>query len=361
VRFDNCHYVPCLRWKQGEYQALLRLTDESKCSLTPLIEVPEIGYDFEAGKPSKTLDDHLAPFATRVDAKWRSRSCFVDLVLIDRHQRMADGTHPVRFVHDQLRAKACSAVPVFGFDRDADFRRAVQDVVAQDGRGLCLRVSLEEAARGIRPDVEEVLQQTELSPEDVDLVLDLGSPNFVPIDGFAKLLTSVVGHIPRLKGWRTFSIIGTSFPPSMAEVKSSPETLPRSEWLVYRRLCAELASEGMRLPTFGDYGISHPDLLDLDMRLVKPSASIRYTINDAWHVIKGPNVRDHGYSQYRGHCLDLVSCAVFMGSDFSWGDNYIAECAVGKASTGNLTTWRAVGTNHHLEKVVADIASLSAP
>ena len=53
-----------------------------------------------------------------------------------------------------------------------------------------------------------------------------------------------------------------------------------------------------------------------------------------------------------------MASAGSMGPEFSEGDRYISECAGGSAGTGNLTTWRKVGTNHHLEKVVRDISSL---
>lgn len=69
MSFDHHRYVPCLRWKQGEYQAMLRLSEPAKDFITPLIEVPEIGFDFAKGRPSKTVDDHLEPFAKRVTKK----------------------------------------------------------------------------------------------------------------------------------------------------------------------------------------------------------------------------------------------------------------------------------------------------
>ena len=77
MTFDHEHYVPCLRWKQGEYQAVLRLSKAAKQSLTPFIEVPEIGFDFETKTENKTIDDHLAPFAGRVRKKWGQEPCFV--------------------------------------------------------------------------------------------------------------------------------------------------------------------------------------------------------------------------------------------------------------------------------------------
>ncbi len=78
MKFDHKHYVPCLRWKLGEYQAVLDLRSSTRKSITPLIEVPEIGFDFERRTASKTIDNHLKPFPKRVRDKWGSRFCFVD-------------------------------------------------------------------------------------------------------------------------------------------------------------------------------------------------------------------------------------------------------------------------------------------
>ena len=58
TRYD---YVPILKWRQGEYQALLRLNDPVKDRIVPLIEVTPPDFDFETRTPTKTLDEHLVP------------------------------------------------------------------------------------------------------------------------------------------------------------------------------------------------------------------------------------------------------------------------------------------------------------
>src|SRR5688572_30233366 len=110
MNFNHCHYVPVLRWKQGEYQAVRLLSENAKEIITPLIEVAERGFDFETKTVKKTLDQHLAPFGKRIEAKWERRRCFVDLNLINPAERMADGRHPVRFIFDDLGARGCTAV-----------------------------------------------------------------------------------------------------------------------------------------------------------------------------------------------------------------------------------------------------------
>ena len=362
MSFDYRHYVPCLRWKLGEYQAVLQLSASDRELITPLIEIPEIGYDFETATPKKSCDEHLSPQAKRINNKWGDGLCFVDLNHIGAEQRMINGTHPVTYIFSGLREAECSAIPVTSLDRDEQYQQAVKRVVQQDGQGICLRISLEQAAKTtIGQDIEALLKKLEVQIRECDLILDYGAPNFEPIAGFSKVIKHIIRKLPNLIEWRTFSILGTSFPYSMAEVKGRAELLPRYEWILYKKLVSSLNDAGVRLPTFGDYAISHPNMPNLDWRLVKPAATIRYTANDAWYIIKGPNVRDNKFTQYRDHCRSVIVSTHYCGTTFSKGDQYIADCAKGTASTGNLTTWRKVGTNHHLAKVLKDIANLFSP
>src|SRR5262249_6234751 len=150
--------------------------------------------------------------------------------------------------------------------------------------------------------------------KDCDLILDLGAPNFLPLEGFAQLVASIIGKLPDLAKWRTFTLVGTSFPSTMAELTTAQSVVPRNEWLLYKLLTPRLRRAGIRIPTFGDYVINHPEVLQMDMRFLKPSATIRYTIDDAWFIVKGPNVRDHGYRQYVDHCKTVISSSHYMGA-----------------------------------------------
>jgi hypothetical protein len=149
----------------------------------------------------------------------------------------------------------------------------------------------------------------------------------------------------------------------MGNIKKQEEIIPRYEWQLYKALVNALKKASLRLPAFGDYVINHPKLLEIDPRIANPSATIRYTIDNSWYIVKGKNVRDKkfGFKQYRNLCRQVLASGYYCGLDFSWGDNYIQECASGTGKTGNLSTWRQVGTNHHIEKVTRDIASFYAP
>lgn len=356
----NMLYVPCLRWKQGEYQAVLNLSDHSKKLMTPLIEVPEIGFDFEKKIPVRSIDKHLEPFGKRVKTKWGLSSCFVDLRLIEANERVIDGIHPLEYVFDDLRSKGCLAIPVTGLDRDQAYQNTIKNIVSIDSRGLCIRLNLEETEKtDLTALLNEMLSENNVDVSECDLILDLKSPNFEPIDRFAKVIVAITERLPLLQKWRSFTILGSSFPSSMAGIDKGSTLIPRHEWVLYKKIITQLSQDGFRTPTFGDYGIHHPDtMLPMDMRFLKPSATVKYAVEDAWLIVKGKNIRDHGNPQYRDHCNTVMRSSGFKSEQFSHGDWFIVDCVQRNGKLGNQTTWVKVGVNHHLERVVDDLSNL---
>jgi hypothetical protein len=62
MTLDSDIYVPAIRWRQGEYQALLNLSEAAKSRIVPLITVPPLEYDFEDGEAKKPFKSTLAQF-----------------------------------------------------------------------------------------------------------------------------------------------------------------------------------------------------------------------------------------------------------------------------------------------------------
>jgi hypothetical protein len=88
------------------------------------------------------------------------------------------------------------------------------------------------------------------------------------------------------------------------------------------------------------------------------SASIRYTTPESWLIVKGRNVNQYGFEQYYDLCKQLIGRPEYVGPEFSWGDEFIWKCAQETAGTGNATTWRKVGVNHHLTLVARQLSNL---
>lgn len=356
--FNHKHYVPVFKWKMGEYQALSRLSDPVKDGLTPLLEIPPVGFDHENQMDRESVDDHLGDFARRLKSKWQGRRCFVDLSLLHPATRMEGGDHCVDVVFADARDEGCATIPVVALSSDRMFIRAVAAVVRTDRRGVCLRVKAADFDRSdLTSDIEGLLRALGVGWAEADLVIDFETPSYVPMAAFTRTMLAMLSMVPMLNWWRTLTVVGTSYPPSVAQIAPPFQTVPRHEWLAYKAIVKSLGSEA-RIPTFGDYGVAHPDLVDLDPRIIKPFAKLRYTIDDAWHIGRGTPVRTHGFGQYRKMCKELMAQSYFDGAAFCAGDAYIEDCANGNAPTGNLSTWVWVATNRHLSKVVSDLASL---
>ncbi|MEZ5680938.1 MAG: beta family protein [Erythrobacter sp.] len=356
---SHTDYVPIIKWRQGEYQALWRLTDATKDRTVPLIEITPPDFDFETWTPSKTIDEHLAPFATRLHKKWGARLALLDCGLLDPAATMHGGKHPMLYLCEQAFAQNAVIVPVVKLTSDGAYRAAVATAQAMMQTGVALRCSLEEGMDTATFDagIGVLLHQLDVALEDCDIVLDLEAPTWEPQSVLVGIVSAALKGSSAMAGARSITVAGTSFPASMADVTGPLQFWPRREWSFYQAVLASLG-ENDRIPGFGDYAIAGHGFAQGDMRLLKPAATIRYTCDDGWIIAKGSNVRDNGFGQYR-HCSgNVTSSPRYLGATYSPGSRYIDACRSGNASTGNLSTWRWVGSNHHITKVVNDLATL---
>jgi Beta protein len=283
----------------------------------------------------------------------------LDLLWIAAGDRMAGGEHPLTYIFRTARESGLQPIPVTGLVRDEDYQSACREAIQEDGRGACVRLQREdfEDIDSLTAQVNALLDTLGASPGECDLLLDLRA---VGVNEGSALLATVpvlVRSIPQLQAWRSFVLAATAFPEDLIGLPpSSISFITRLEWIAWRTLIGR--SRVPRLPAFGDYVIANPQLSEVDPRIMRPSASIRYTTDDAWLIMKGRNLRDYGYAEFYDVCRELVGRPEYSGPGFSWGDRYIDECANQRVGTGNLTTWRKVGTSHHLAVVTRQIASL---
>jgi len=353
------YYVPLMRWRAGEYRALKRLSDACRQRVVPLIEVLPPDFDFELRQPKKHIDEQLKPFVKQFEDHWPNRPALVDAKQIDAAIRMGDGSHPLTFVFDEARAKGLGLVPVTALDRDAGYQQSVQSIVAADGRGIGLRCGLEEA---LDPDFDAnlsaLLAQLACAANAVDILLDLGNPKFDPQAPLIAIITSVLAAGGIFASARSVTMMATSFPDSLTTLQYGLDKLPRREWLLYKALLSALPDR-VRRPGFGDYVVAAVEFPKGDMRFMRGSPNVRYAIDDAWLVAKAKRQKTNNNQPYPALCGAIVASGYFSGSAFSDGAKYIDGCRIGTEKKGNPTTWKWVATNHHITKVVADLANLS--
>lgn len=342
-------YMPILRWKRGEQQALQLLTTPDKLATRPLLEVMS-----EALEDDDT-DASYDKLVKQLNKAWGSQSpVCLELGAFD--------AVVIAEIFDRARAADILAVPVTGVCRDAAHYAAVAAVARTDRRGVLLRVTPDEIAEvAFAQDMDTALTALRLKPSDVDVLVDAGFTHVTPqmnVTSQTFLAVGLVSNVLGLKPWRSVTYAASAFPDSLASITGSG-TLPRAEWTIWKNVAARLGAQGNII--FGDYAVAHPIYSPVSYA---GAANIRYTLEDVWLILRGRKVTGPqygGFGQYVTLAQALVTSPNYSGPTFSWGDEYISECAAGTVSTGNMTTWRAVATNHHITFVLRQLASLRAP
>jgi hypothetical protein len=352
-------YVPALRWRQGEYQALTRLADTAKDRIVPFVTIPEVEYDFELQQPAKSVQEHVHPFAARFKAKWGRRHAWVGVHRGIANQLMMDGRDIMTYVFEGLRKFQANAIPVVPLDAATLIVSSVKKIAEIDSLCAAIVLRLEDM---IKPDagkrIDSLAKSLGFSLEKVDLIIDLGAPNFEPYAVFANALRIAMSKIGNLNTFRNLVIIGTAIPETFRDVAKGSDRLPRHDWLFYKTLRANMPVN-FRQPNFGDYTIVHPEFKALDMRMIKAAGKLVYTTSTDWEVRKGGAFNDNR-AQMHDHCASIVASGKFNGADYSSGDDYIAKCADHKEGPSSQTRWKEVAINHHITHVLNDLSKIDA-
>jgi Beta protein len=344
MKFDHRHYVPILKGKRAEFPALGAL--KSKKKLTPLIEAVPSGSAEQVPRGMSGQWPNELPY-------------FIDLLFLDDPDEAPDvDDHPVTLCFAEVVAQGQIAIPVTGLSRSPGYQDAIQKVISEQGNGVALRLVPDDFE-----DVDELEATLEAFPgflgvetEQIDLVLDIGSVGDSSAGTVAQIHRANIDLIPTLDDWRTLTVASSAFPLSLAPlVRDQWNTAPRRDWRGWRQLVTG-SKPPDRLPSFGDYAIAHPALPPEGRATIL--AQLRYATPDSWIIWKGRNAITEGYDQFFAICQNLVGRPEYRGANFSWGDAEIAQKAANVGSSGNAETWRRIGTNHHIETVLEQIANL---
>jgi hypothetical protein len=328
--------------------------------ITPLIEIPSIPWDYINDQPAKSINDHLRPIPGQLERFWGDQDrLFLDLLLIPPNESMADGRRPLAYIFDEARVRSLKLIPVTGLTRENEYQDVVRDVILRDNRGVCLRIEGDDIEDpDFNDSIDSFLSIISLQPPAVDIIIDFKDIPTQPhlISRLATIIRGEINSLPHLREWRTITFAATGFPQDLSGVAGQTISMvSRSEWIIWNSTTSGRIG---RKPSFGDYGISHPEPVEIDPRIMTRSASIRYTTEDNWLIVKGRSVKYFGSGQYYSLCQTLIHRQEYSGQSFSWGDEYINSCAAGQTGPGSAMTWRKVGNSHHLAFVVDQISNL---
>jgi hypothetical protein len=349
-------YMPILKWKRGEQSALANLFPHDKALVRPILEVLSDALEFD--QPGH---DPYVKVVDQIAKTWGVAPAFVDLGALEPDQQAPGGVHPVEYFFDVARNAGLYLIPVTGPYRDTAFQNAVASVAATDHRGAGMRATQDEVFEPtFNADLIAATNAIGLAPGDVDLVLDWQVIGVNQQGATAAAASGIITGLPNLAAWRTITFAASSFPRTLQQIGFGMGTIQRTEWLAWVRV---RNNPGITRPIlFGDYTAQSPEFDPANRFL--GSAAIRYTTTDSWLIVRGRALAGAaygGFGQFVGLSQQLIAQTVYCGPAFSYGDNYIDQCANGTVGTGSLTTWKTVATNHHITYVVRQLATAVAP
>jgi Beta protein len=354
-------YVPILKGKRGEYLALQRLTFPIKSALTPMIEIlPPTGGrkasrgdvdgdETAAPRQPRTTSSLIRQHATNIKAFGR----YLDWpIFIDVHS-MPKPTEALKMIAASLPQH--HIVPVCTPRSTKDYLKAAKGVAKN---GLCYRIS-PEVLFGSKciSCLAAFLESTSLRASDIDLVIDLKEIE-EDSDQLAKDIVASINSLPDLADWRSVVLAGGSFPIDLSKRVAGESVIPRYEWRLYRKVCTR--PELKRVPLYGDYGIQHPSPSGVGFL---GKANIRYTANSEWIIFRGAKVMDQSVkesnvsAQMKALCEKAITSKSFANLE-CWADEHITECAGQSTAENEASTWKAVGFNHHMTKVVVQLRAV---
>ena len=353
--FGPKHYVPVLKVKRGEKRALAEVRPRLRQHVVPLLEIVE-------RTSAPTVDKHLTTgFRDLASSLQGYPRCFLDL-----REIAPDGPASAAKAFRRAISEGISFTPVTGISRVSD---VASSVTLSQSYGLAIRLTRAEFEGGrLSARLRRFLSVNGLSPDRVDLIVDLETVEELITAGVKSFEQAFLNEIPDKSQWRTLTVTGSAFPLSMAVVgRNSSAWVERSEWLAWRDGLYAQRSLLERLPTFSDYAIQHrAGVENFDFRFMRPSATIRYTSDIFWLLIKGESTKNTpARIQFRQLATRLVYGQLhssFAGANHCLGCKLVKDSADGASGLGSPEVWRRIGTIHHITTVVQDdLASLQWP
>jgi len=355
LKFGHTHYVPVLRWKPAEADALSKLSDVTWDHLTPLLELcpPELAPKKENKRkksPSQKIEDTISSMVENLMNAIGTHPVFIDLIHLPESIVCSNGEHIWNAILKKGKAVGMKVIPVTGFYGKGENNQAkISEVIQAFGNGAAIRLFRENLEKQKHLDaIPKLLEMLKTEIAQLDLLVDLQL-----IENEIQSFNSVVKNIPQIDDWRTVTIIAGSFPLDLRHLKANDTyIIQRPEFKIWQNDFNPLkGSASRRAPSFGDYTTQHA-IYKEPVEHPHVSASLRYAAPEYWIVLRGEWIGKKGGSgcaQYPAEAQLLMERAEYVGKGFSFGDKFIAEKARnGAAHPGNSHQWRIASINHHI-------------
>jgi hypothetical protein len=345
-------YVPVLKGRQGELAALGEVQPTTRRHVLPLVEIVPGPIDDPDG-----IRVVINKTCMKLRA-WRENRLLLDAGLLPTDIEVGDGG-PLRLAATTAIRSGIHATPVVRLGDEPLAHADAAFVHREHGSGVAVRLNTEdmdEDPEDVDQGLADVLWRLGISRSDADLVLDVGAVGRDLVRAQSRLVTDLLRDL-KVDEWRQIIVTAGAFPVDLSVVAPWVLGEPRRyDAVLWDQLQGRRRI--IRKPTYGDYAIAHPTLASGPP--FPPAPQLRYTVSTCWLVLKGERRDPRGHEQFYEVCEKIAQHDEFAGEALGWADKRIANArVVGKP--GNATTWRQIGTTHHLDYVVRRLTTLGEP
>jgi len=324
-------YVPFLKFKTGEVNAIGALDDDVKTAICPFFDFPK--------KEGLTADEFKGMVAKADRALGKHMPDLAEFYF-DTHDisdtLLIDGIQNYRYLLENI--SEWPVIPVVGLDRDQSRNDAVKEL-KEEGKiasaHIALRLSLEDfESYGAVQDEIAALAPIFEHFEDLDLVLDCRICDGADPVKVSKAIVKFSKQFCAEHQVRRVVVTGSSIPSSISTlVKVRTElVLDRMELAIFQKVFSE---HGHMALVFGDYATVSPDYAEVtlppEMLQTRMTPRFIYTMKGRHFIIRGGRIKGD-YGQYFGMAKTLCGKGFFRGKAFSPGDAYLEEKGRGSGS-----------------------------
>ena len=346
-------YVPILRWKRAEQKALERVDDAERSLIKPLLEFTPRDYRAKKSRPHPTVTNVALSHIDTIEKVWGGRPAFVDYELLPSRLRSKGGAHPLRELARLGENREVSLIPVATLRMQPHEYLVVREAERRMGQGVGIRLKRRDLIADDLPDrVKRTMGAVGVSRATTDLLMD-----YEVTSRGAPAIASILTTLGSPQMWRSTVAISGAFPKDLTGFSPGEHLHHRADLAWWR---SQISKGIAPTDAFGDYTIQYP-LFSEPPEFANFSASIRYTTDDHWVVMRGEGVFNDdgpGFAQWPANAQLLCDRHEYCGPSFSYGDRYISEMSRQQTKTGNAETWLRAGLNHHLVFTTRQLANL---
>lgn len=174
-----------------------------------------------------------------------------------------------------------AAIPTTGIDQTGDFNVHLATQIAQDNRGICVRLLPEDIDQPSISNIKlaAILQTLSVDRSNTTLLLDLRHVDEPAVNKAVQRVDKWIRKLGNITEWKEIIIAATGIPDSYSKyVRNTESLIPRSEVLIWDELQRSYPDIAAR-SIFADYCITPPKNPEPDKSTRGAmSAYIKYTL-----------------------------------------------------------------------------------